>query len=607
VAEFVVEKRLGSKFVLEAVLGRGATGEVWRGRTHEGEEYAFKLLNDALARDPETKERFLRESSILKDVSHPHLVRVHDLIAEGDTLAIVMDLVKGGDLRKPLREHGAMRPGDACSVAAETAKALAAVHEGGVVHRDVKPENVLLDSRTTPPAVRLTDFGIARIAEQTSSKATMLVGTAPYIAPEVADGKRAVEATDLYALGIMLYEMCCGVTPFADQSTLVILKRHGEYLPGRPDGIPDQLWELIAALLAKKPEDRPAPAARVAILLEALARDLHQLPAAQTLTEPPEAVPMVHSAATDVSMAPPRPPETPGGPGARPRKRGRRRWLVLASVVVAAAMLGTAVYAVLRQGDQSAVREPVSPAGGAGGLGVPATPSSTESSARPSYGPGKLPDLIGLPEAQARSMIPGSVGLQILHEKAQPGQPDGVVLKQHPAPGADMPATLQITVSSQEATQYLDELTPTSGADDLQTGSEAANLRLSGRPQVHAIGIVGSPCGELQGQAEYDLGQNYKRLFGVAGVDDGSPAPKTQVTVDFHGDGRKLKSVTTVLGKFRDLDVDVTGVLRLTLRWTFSGGDASRCYGGTLVLGDAQLVASAGHVPPASATPSFAP
>ncbi|TDD82634.1 protein kinase domain-containing protein [Actinomadura rubrisoli] len=602
-----MERPLGSLYVLEEVLGRGATGEVWRGRTHEGQEYAFKVLHDTLARDAETRQRFLREDSILKSIRHPHLVRVHDLVAEGDTLAIVMDLIKGSDLRKPMREHGAMRPGDACSIAAEAASALAAIHEAGVVHRDIKPENVLLDMSSTPPAVRLTDFGIARIAEQTSSKSTMLVGTAPYIAPELADGRSAVPATDLYALGITLYEMCCGVTPFADRSTLVTLQRHGSAAPGRPPEIPDPLWELIEGLLAKDPDDRPAPAARVAILLEALARDLHQLPAAPTLTEPPEAVARVHSVLTDVSMAthPPRPEGTEAVRPAGRRRRGRAL-AVTAAAVVLVAIVGTAAYAVMRPADD----DPRQPAAAPSSLGesaefAPGRPTAASTSPRPSYGPGKVPDLTGMPEAQARSLLPPTTSLQIVREQAQAGQPDGVVLRQNPPPGSDLPPTLQLTVSSRQATQYLDELTPTSGEDDLTTGTDATDYRLSGRPQLHAVGITGSSCSSGEkGTAEYDLGQNYKQLVGVAGIDDDSPAGKAQATLEFYGDARKLKSVTTTLGKFKELDVDVTGVLRLTLRWTFTGLDGLNCPGATLVIGDGQLVAAAGYVPPSTASPS---
>lgn len=271
-----MRRPLVSGYVLEEAIASGATGEVWRGRsTADGSPFAFKVLHYALGRDPETVRRFVQESSILTGLDHLNLVKVHDLVVEGETLAIVMDLVEGRDLRGILAEHGSLLPAEACRIGAETAAGLAAVHEAGVVHRDIKPENVLLDLRVMPPAVRLTDFGIARIAEQSgSARSTMLVGTPQYVAPEVFDGHAPTAASDLYALGIMLYEMCCGTTPFAGGSTLQVLRRHVECAPGRPPGIADPLWELIAGLLAKNPAERPGPSARVVDRLTALGHEL---------------------------------------------------------------------------------------------------------------------------------------------------------------------------------------------------------------------------------------------------------------------------------------------------------------------------------------------
>jgi serine/threonine-protein kinase len=267
---------LGSGYVLEGAIARGATGEVWRGRSNaDGSPFAFKVLHYALGRDPEKVRRFVQESAILTGLDHPNLVKVYDLVVEGETLAIVMDLIEGRDLRGILTEHGSLLPAEACRIGAQTAAGLTAVHEAGVVHRDIKPENVLMDLRVMPPAVRLTDFGIARIAEQSgSARSTMLVGTPQYVAPEVFDGHAPTPASDLYALGIMLYEMCCGTTPFAGGSTLQVLRRHVECAPGRPPGIPDPLWELIAGLLAKNPAERPGPSARLVDHLTALGRDL---------------------------------------------------------------------------------------------------------------------------------------------------------------------------------------------------------------------------------------------------------------------------------------------------------------------------------------------
>ncbi|WP_460364386.1 serine/threonine-protein kinase, partial [Actinocorallia lasiicapitis] len=336
-----MERPLGSKYVLEFTLGRGATGEVWRGRSADGTALAFKVLHDALSRDPETVRRFLRESSILLGLAHPNLVRVHDLVAEGEVLAIVMDLVTGGDLRGLLERRGTFAPAEVCRIGAEAAAGLAAVHQAGVVHRDIKPENMLLDGTEQPPGVRVTDFGIARIAEQSGSgRSTMLVGTPQYVAPEVFDGQAPTHAADLYALGITLYEMCCGVTPFAGGSTLQILRRHVDDAPGRPGGVPEPLWELIAALLAKDPAARPGPTAAVANQLTALAVDLAGLPAAPALTDPPPSTPLIQYQPTDRVQVP-RPPEqqpvdVPVSRGPQPKARRRRSKLIFSAVLVRA-------------------------------------------------------------------------------------------------------------------------------------------------------------------------------------------------------------------------------------------------------------------------------
>jgi serine/threonine-protein kinase len=161
---------------------------------------------------------------------------------------------------------------------------------------------------------------------------------------------------------------------------------------------------------------------------------------------------------------------------------------------------------------------------------------------------------------------------------------------------------LELTVASAQATQYLADLIPSSG--EFSSDTDAADLKLSGHAQLHALGDDGSPCGDETGDTEYDVGQHYKKLAGLAGIDDNSPYAKAQATLEIFGDQRKLQSITVSLGHPKQLDLDITGVLRLGFRWTFTGGDASTCHGGTLVLGDAQLVAAAGYVPPPSAEPS---
>lgn len=280
------ERRLGSSYVIERLLGTGASGQVWSGRDAGGRPWAFKLLRHELSTDPGIVNRFVQERSALAAIQHPNVVTVHDLVVEGQTLAIVMDLVDGSDLRSVICQEGTLAPQTVATYGAQIAAALQAAHQNGVVHRDVKPENVLIDA--VSGEARLTDFGIARLVDG-SHRSTMLLGTPQYMAPEVAEGKTPTPAVDMYSLGIMLYELCCGVPPFAGRgSAMATLRAHAVDVPGRPAGVPDRLWEIISALTAKDPDHRPT-AGSVAAELSSAAAALTGAAKAPRLTDPPPA------------------------------------------------------------------------------------------------------------------------------------------------------------------------------------------------------------------------------------------------------------------------------------------------------------------------------
>ncbi|GHD15832.1 hypothetical protein GCM10010313_43400 [Streptomyces violarus] len=262
---------VGSKYLLEEPLGRGATGTVWRARQREtagaeaavpgqpGETVAIKVLKEELANDADVVMRFLRERSVLLRLTHPNIVRVRDLVVEGDLLALVMDLVEGPDLHHYLRENGPFSPVAAALLTAQIADALAASHADGVVHRDLKPANVLLqqyDGRMHP---LLTDFGIARLADSPGLTRTQeFVGTPAYVAPEGAEGRPQTSAVDIYGAGILLYELVTGRPPFAGGSALEVLHQHLSAEPRRPSTVPDPLWTVIERCLRKNPDERPS-------------------------------------------------------------------------------------------------------------------------------------------------------------------------------------------------------------------------------------------------------------------------------------------------------------------------------------------------------------
>ncbi|MFI1397861.1 serine/threonine-protein kinase [Streptomyces sp. NPDC020681] len=263
---------VGSKYLLEEPLGRGATGTVWRASQREtagaeaavpgqpGETVAIKVLKEELANDADVVMRFLRERSVLLRLTHPNIVRTRDLVVEGDLLALVMDLVDGPDLHRYLRENGPFTPVAAALMTAQIADALAASHADGVVHRDLKPANVLLkteaDGQLHP---MLTDFGIARLADSPGLTRTHeFVGTPAYVAPESAEGRPQTSAVDIYGAGILLYELVTGRPPFAGATALEVLHRHLSEEPRRPTTVPEPLWTVIERCLRKEPSERPS-------------------------------------------------------------------------------------------------------------------------------------------------------------------------------------------------------------------------------------------------------------------------------------------------------------------------------------------------------------
>ncbi|MPY45968.1 serine/threonine protein kinase, partial [Streptomyces phyllanthi] len=262
---------VGSKYLLEEPLGRGATGTVWRARQREtagaeaavpgqpGETVAIKVLKEELASDPDIVMRFLRERSVLLRLTHPNIVRVRDLVVEGDLLALVMDLVAGPDLHRYLRENGPFTPVAAALLTAQIADALAASHADGVVHRDLKPANVLLKQEGGQMHPMLTDFGIARLADSPGlTRTSEFVGTPAYVAPEGAEGRPQTSAVDIYGAGILLYELVTGRPPFGGGSALEVLHQHLSAEPRRPSTVPEPLWTVIERCLRKSPEQRPS-------------------------------------------------------------------------------------------------------------------------------------------------------------------------------------------------------------------------------------------------------------------------------------------------------------------------------------------------------------
>ena len=341
---------VGSSYVLQRPIGQGATGTVWEALDRSsGESVAVKLLHESLLRQPKLVTRFVQERTILRMLRHRNVVRVRDLFSVGETLGLVMDLVSGGNLRDLLREQHTVPVGEAARLTAQVAAALAEAHDLGVVHRDLKPDNILLATGDGRPDTRLTDFGVARILSTPSmTTPNAVVGTPHYMSPEAFHGSTASPATDVYALGVLLYELVTGHPPYRSDSIPDLMRRHLEGNPQRRPGIPDPVWTVITACMAQNPRLRPTAPELVADLCDLARRfaDLPALPRPEDLAPPPAPVPMV--------LTPPPHPALPPSPHSvipHPRPPQRRnavpawRWARPGATLslVAGAMVASAV------------------------------------------------------------------------------------------------------------------------------------------------------------------------------------------------------------------------------------------------------------------------
>src|SRR6266702_4358837 len=224
---------LAGRYEVGRLLGAGGMAEVYEGHDRLlARRMAIKILLAQYAHDPAFLERFRREAQAAASLSHPNIVSVFDTGSEGDTWFIVMELVAGNTLRDLIHLHGPVHPARAAEICSEVAGALAVAHARGIVHRDVKPGNVML---TTEGKVKVMDFGIARATAVPSiTQTSAVVGTAQYIAPEQAQGLEVDGRTDVYALGCCLYEMVTGQVPFSGPTPVAIAYRHVREEPTPP-------------------------------------------------------------------------------------------------------------------------------------------------------------------------------------------------------------------------------------------------------------------------------------------------------------------------------------------------------------------------------------
>jgi serine/threonine-protein kinase len=261
VEEPEVGGRLG-RYVLEEILGRGAMGTVYRAVRDDGLVVALKLAAPELAADDTYRRRFERESRIAASLSHPHIVEVLEVGEVDGRPFLASRLVQGRTLSDRIAADGPLAELDVVRVVAELAAALDVLHERELVHRDVKPANVILEDGG---GALLADFGLARGASDTVLTQTGRVsGTVDYLAPEVIRGAPPSPAVDVYALGCMAYECLAGQPPFAARSVPDAILAH---LESPPEPLRSPLSRAVLQALAKDPDDRPPTATAYALML----------------------------------------------------------------------------------------------------------------------------------------------------------------------------------------------------------------------------------------------------------------------------------------------------------------------------------------------------
>ncbi len=345
---------LANRYRLERQIGRGGMGQVWSAvDTRLQRRVAVKTVDLAATGDEVAAERFQQEAHATAALSHPNIVTIFDNGVDGHTAYLVMELLSGPSLDELVRDQGPLPVDRALAYTQEVASALGAAHRAGVVHRDVKPSNLMLDERGT---LKMVDFGIARLDQARTSQLTAtatVIGSAPYLSPEQATGGTATPQSDLYSLGCVLMTLLTSEPPFEGEHPLSILHHHLSTPPPLPSerrpGVPQAVDDLVAQLLAKSPQDRPASAADVAGRIAAIRRG-----AAPSTT----VLPVAGAAAAATTVLPPavRAPEPAPrtvtqatayrGEPDRPRRRGMGAlWVML---LLLAATVGALWWFVLR-------------------------------------------------------------------------------------------------------------------------------------------------------------------------------------------------------------------------------------------------------------------
>jgi eukaryotic-like serine/threonine-protein kinase len=392
-----MERIFGDRYEVEGRIGAGGMAEVWRGHDRVlNRTVAIKTLLPQFARDASFVDRFRREAQAAARLNHPGIVSVYDTGTDGGTPYIVMHLIEGKTLADFLESGKRLPPPKAAEIAQEVAEALAAAHAHGVIHRDIKPANIMI---TREGKVLVMDFGIARMISgpETAPQTSAVMGTASYLSPEQAQGHSVDARTDIYSLGVVLYEMLTGRPPFTGDSPMAIAYKQVNANPEAPSSVnpdvPPELDAVVMRALSKNPANRYQTGQEFADDLERARTGGHVL-ATPLLPASGEATQVI-SRPQPTSVLPPQVEERGGS---------RKAWVGALIAIVIMALLAAGAYLVVTMLTDD----------GGGGLVA-------------------VPDVVDLPEAEALQQLEDA-GLVVedVRRRATDRVEPGIVLEQNP-------------------------------------------------------------------------------------------------------------------------------------------------------------------------------
>jgi eukaryotic-like serine/threonine-protein kinase len=439
-----MEQVFGDRYEVEGRIGAGGMAEVWRGHDRVlNRTVAIKTLLPQFARDASFVDRFRREAQAAARLNHPGIVSVYDSGTDGDTPYIVMHLIEGRTLADFLESGKTLPPMQAAKIAEEVAEALAAAHAQGVIHRDIKPANIMI---TRDGKVLVMDFGIARLISgpETAPQTSAVMGTASYLSPEQAQGHSVDARTDIYSLGVVLYEMLTGRPPFTGDSPMAIAYKQVNATPEAPSsanpGVPPELDAVVMRALSKNPANRYQTGKEFADDLER-ARTGGQVMATPLLPASGEATQVI-SRPQPTSVLPPMQDE-PGG--------SRKAWVGALLAILIMALLAAGAYLVVTMLTDDGGEDLVA-----------------------------VPDLVGRTESEAEDLLEAQ-GLSVGERKIRRTDtvPPGQIVEQNPLPERQVQtgSEVDIWVSAPPRLFVVPSLIG-GRIEDAQAELEAANLVL---------------------------------------------------------------------------------------------------------------------------------